>query len=1089
MVAVVALASLLTGAEAGPSLAAAAPGMGSWGPVQTWGLQGKHMIVLPTGKVLVWSNGSSARIWDPAAGAQGGFTATAPAVFGDLHCAGNATLADGRSIVLGGQNGATHVGIAVNGLFDATTETWSQGAPMAYSRWYPSVTTLGDGRVLATSGDDVDGKRITTPEVYDPRTDTWTKLTGAVRNQALYPHMYVLPNGKVFEAAPGSATAILDPSGTGSWTAGPSNGWSTNGYSESSVMYEPGKILRAGGGDPAIARTAIIDMNQSSPKWVETSPMAYPRRRMNLVLLADGEVLAVGGTAEADEEDRAVLPAEIWNPETQTWRTVSAMTEARMYHSSAVLLPDGRVLSAGGEAAGRLRAQIYSPPYLSAGPRPTVTSAPEKAAFGSTISIGSPDAAGITTVALIRLNADTHAWDQNQRYVPLAFSRSGTTLNATAPATGNVAPPGVYQLVVENGSGIPSAARMITIDSASALVPGSVAGTVTDQNGAPIPGATVAGAGASDTTDGTGAYRLDGLSGGEREIVASAPGKAQVTKSVLVTPGATANLSFQLSPPGQVTGRVTEQPSGVPLSGASVTYPGGVATTDSTGAYAIDELPAGPLTLDVTALGHTGQRRQVTVVSGASSTQDFALAKAPTYITGGLTDRVTGEPIAGAPVSVDGGGSAVTDALGRYRIDVGPGHYDVTAAAPGYVSATGHAIVTDGGYTLLDFPMEPIAPPASVLKHLTFEGASLTDASTGADKVSGAVTRDTASPLAGAASAKLSAATSAYLEETVPATNDLWVTALVRPASLPSGDARIVMVQNDGTTVGALQLRATGRLRLRQGSTTVGAESAPLAAGTTYRIGLHQVRGTGSTAVLEAYQAPVGSSFGAPFARTATGTWTTAATRVRLGATSGPAVSASFDDVFVDAGSPSGGGTTTTTSATSSTTSSTSTSTSTTSTPGGGMTMTFVATADAQVKSTSPTKNYGTLDVLRLRAGTASSPEEYRTLVRFAPTAMGTVTSAKLRLYVTDASKAGGSVFPTSSGWVEQAVTWATAPSATGPALATVGTAAKGWITYDVTTAVQAGTLDFLMLSPSTDSLITSSREGANPPELVITHT
>ena len=110
------------------------------------------------------------------------------------------------------------------------------------------------------------------------------------------------------------------------------------------------------------------------------------------------------------------------------------------------------------------------------------------------------------------------------------------------------------------------------------------------------------------------------------------------------------------------------------------------------------------------------------------------------------------------------------------------------------------------------------------------------------------------------------------------------------------------MIQNNGTTVGALQLRASGRLRLRQGSTTIGAESAPLTPGTTYRVGVHQVRGTGGNAVLEAFVAPAGAAFGAPFARTAAGTWTDGATRVRAGATSGPAVSASFDDLFLDAG-------------------------------------------------------------------------------------------------------------------------------------------------------------------------------------------
>ena len=224
----VAVAPPLLMAAREDATAAPAAGIGSWGSVMDWGLQGKHMSVLSSGKVIVWSNGASARIWDPA---KGTFTANTPATFGDLHCAGNAQTADGRLIVFGGQNGATHVGIPVTALFDPATETWTQGKSMAWSRWYPSTTTLADGRVLATSGDDENGKRITTPEVYNPANDSWVKLTGAVRDQGLYPQMYQLPNGKVFEAAPESRTAILDPSGTGSWTAGPVNGWATNGYS------------------------------------------------------------------------------------------------------------------------------------------------------------------------------------------------------------------------------------------------------------------------------------------------------------------------------------------------------------------------------------------------------------------------------------------------------------------------------------------------------------------------------------------------------------------------------------------------------------------------------------------------------------------------------------------------------------------------------------------------------------------------------------------------------------------------------------------------------------------------------------------
>ena len=237
--------------------------VGEWGPVLDWAYQGKHMVLLPNGKVLVWRTGDTARVWDPATGT---FTIT-PALFGDLHCAAQATLADGRIIVIGGQMVSTHVGIKVTALFDHTTNTWTPGAEMAYARWYPTATTLANGHLLATNGDDETGTLVTIPEVYDPATNTWRQLTAANRSQALYSFMYQLPNGKVYEAAPKTDTAYLDVSGNGSWTSGPVSQWTTNGYSESGAMYEPGKIIRAGGGDPAMTRTAIIDMTAANPLW------------------------------------------------------------------------------------------------------------------------------------------------------------------------------------------------------------------------------------------------------------------------------------------------------------------------------------------------------------------------------------------------------------------------------------------------------------------------------------------------------------------------------------------------------------------------------------------------------------------------------------------------------------------------------------------------------------------------------------------------------------------------------------------------------------------------------------------------------
>lgn len=711
----------------------AADEVGEWGPVLDWGISGKHMALLATGDVLVWrgsSSGDNARVWDPESGA---FTPV-PTAFGSILCSAQATLADGRVIVLGGQI-STFKGIKVTLLFDPFAHTWTKRADMAFERWYGTATTLPDGRVLATSGTDVNGNVVSVPEIYDPVADTWTTLTGANRTQDFYPFMYVLPNGTLYEAGTGAATWYLNTSGTGSWTAGPINAFGTKNYSESGAMYAPGKIIRSGGGNPAMNRTAIIDMNAASPTWKETAGMAFPRRRHNMVILADGSVIAVGGTGQADDVAAAVLEAEIWDPATESWTTVAPMTEARMYHSTALLLPDGRVVAAGGEAGGELHAQIYSPPYLFKGARPTIDSAPASAVYGSSFSIATPDAADIAAVSVIRPGAVTHAIDMNQRYVPLSFTPGDGSLTVEAPVASELAPPGYYLLVIENGSGVPSVARWIRLE-APPLQPGEITGTVTDAG--------------------------------------------------------------------------------------------------------------------------------------------------------------TVSPIAGATVSYSGG-STQTDSLGRYRLEnTPPGTYDVAASANGYVTKTQQVVVTTGAPAMSDFALQPVA--TSALKDMTFEGGRLVDASTGADAVKGAVTVETAAPINGTYSAAV-AGGSAYLEERFTGTSDLYVSFYVRIRSLPSSTARLLQILNGSATVGSLVLTPAGKLRLRLPSGRVGLDSAPLVVGRVYRVALHQRAGTGSDARLEGFLAEGAALFGAPFAATGTGTWTTAADRLRLGATTSTVVKAVVDDV------------------------------------------------------------------------------------------------------------------------------------------------------------------------------------------------
>ncbi len=146
------------------SVLAAPSDTGAWGPILDWGQQAKHMAMLSTGKVLVWSTGDNARVWDPT---NGTFKLT-PFTFGDLHCAGQSTLADGRVVVVGGQNVQTHAGTNITALFDPATETWVNGASMHDLRWYATSTTLADGKVLATSGDAPDGSRSTDPRGLQP---------------------------------------------------------------------------------------------------------------------------------------------------------------------------------------------------------------------------------------------------------------------------------------------------------------------------------------------------------------------------------------------------------------------------------------------------------------------------------------------------------------------------------------------------------------------------------------------------------------------------------------------------------------------------------------------------------------------------------------------------------------------------------------------------------------------------------------------------------------------------------------------------------------------------------------------------------
>jgi hypothetical protein len=192
--------------------------------------------------------------------------------------------------------------------------------------------------------------------------------------------------------------------------------------------------------------------------------MSIARRQFNLTLLPDGKGLASGGSGGFgfDNQNSPVYAAEMWDPATGKWSTMDSITVYRGYHSTALLLPDGRVLSAGGEQTGA-SAEIYSPPYLFKGARPSITSAPSSVKYGQVFQVATPDAANISQVTWIRLSSVTHSFNQNQRLNHLQFAQTTGGLNITAPANANLAPPGHYMLFLVNGNGVPSVARIVQI--------------------------------------------------------------------------------------------------------------------------------------------------------------------------------------------------------------------------------------------------------------------------------------------------------------------------------------------------------------------------------------------------------------------------------------------------------------------------------------------------------------------------------------------------------------------------------------------------------------------------------------------------
>ena len=455
------------------------PNLGQWSAPFGIGAIGIHAALLNTGQVLLYQYGtpygngnrsccSLAKVFDPNTYS---ITDVTLPFTRDIFCSGLSMLANGQVIITGGTYDPLHedAGIFDTTIFDPPTGTWSSTGLMNYARWYPSNVELPDGTTLTMAGSDQTGKgRQRSLEIYNPATGAWTALPASANMQdkpepELYPSLFLLPNGTVVDAGPNQTTRLFNPS-TQTWST---VGLMNYGYRdhEASVLL-PGleKVLISGGspthnsqGTTFTNTAEVIDFSSPTPAWAYIGSMNIGRYHHMLVLLADGTVLAVGG-AQNGHYGSPVLVPELYNPATGIWTEMPSQVGHRGYHSTALLLPDGRVLSAGSDSSTpwQQTLEIYSPPYLFQGARPVISSAPTSIPYSSNFTLTTPDAGNVTRVALIRPGAVTHSTNFEQRYVDLTWQGGQGQLTVATPSSPNMAPPGSYMLVIVNSSGVPS---------------------------------------------------------------------------------------------------------------------------------------------------------------------------------------------------------------------------------------------------------------------------------------------------------------------------------------------------------------------------------------------------------------------------------------------------------------------------------------------------------------------------------------------------------------------------------------------------------------------------------------------------------
>lgn len=459
------------GAPAAASRLGAAPSdVGQWSAPIDIGIVGIHAVLLHTGSVLFFElpappvGGSKATLFDPVTMLTQRVDVPGPR---DIFCGAQSVMPDGRVLVTGGMKLGFHgaYGTRAITIFDPGTSSWTNGPSMAYPRYYPTNLQMPDGTTLVVTGKATPTQLNPTTEQWDPTTGTITMLPrSAASDSAMYARMFVIGDGSALRVGPNQMTARYDPSSL-SWSDVSPMNYGPRYQGSAILLDDLHRILTAGGERTEVptGTAEIFDTWDPSAGWRYTSRMNRARMHTNLVGLPDGTVLAVGGN-QLGHYDMPVKDAELYDPANETWTLMAAQSAQRGYHSTALLLPDARVLSAGSDDGDlQTTVEFYSPPYLFRGPRPVIAGSPASIGYGQPFDVVTPDASTVRGVVLIRPGSATHAVDFDQRRVPLKFSAGAGILHVEAPASGNTAPPGWYMLFLVNDQGVPSVAMFVQV--------------------------------------------------------------------------------------------------------------------------------------------------------------------------------------------------------------------------------------------------------------------------------------------------------------------------------------------------------------------------------------------------------------------------------------------------------------------------------------------------------------------------------------------------------------------------------------------------------------------------------------------------